>query len=331
MTSGRAFGLHVTADFPLAGLGAAGGPAGRHTRLRERTESEVDAQWPGGEASVVFERTEGDRTLGSLYQHPALGWCMRVPGWGSYVLSPDGARVVCGRPPGLPGWQFEQFVMGQALPFAALLQGIELFHASAVRHRTGVLAISGRCRAGKSTTALHLVCRGARFFTDDVLAVEPEPTRVRCEPGPSVANVRDFGLRRLAEAGRAPFAGLLGSVAGQVRARVEAPWPKPAALRALYLLDHGPDAGEVAFEPSGDALPLLGSTFNVALRTPARARRQLEACTAIARSATVVRVRVPAQAGPGTLALAISEHADTLVRARPAGRRASAASSVFPS
>ena len=85
------------------------------------------------------------------------------------------------------------------LPFAALLQGLEVFHASAVVQGGEAIALLGPSRAGKTSLALELCARGASFLADDVLALETREDALFAHPGSPVAGValeHERGRRR---------------------------------------------------------------------------------------------------------------------------------------
>ena len=70
--------------------------------------------------------------------------------------------------------------------FVGAQQGRFALHANVVAVGDALVAVAGRSGAGKSTTSLGLVCRGARLVADDVAMLEP--------PGAGVdAIVEPFG------------------------------------------------------------------------------------------------------------------------------------------
>ena len=304
----RVYGLDLHCSFAVAGIPSSDGRGGgrvRHTRVDLLEE---DGAQPAPRAGqIVTRRAPGGRLIASLDLDPAVGYRMFADGWGHFVIAEDGSRVGCRSPAAPEPWLFQRFLTGQVLPFAALLSGLELFHASGVTLDRTVIGLAGTCGAGKTSVALNLVLRGARLFTDDVIAVETTAAgNVMCHPGPAAANLRDGRLRALAVAGERPFRGVVGASPASLRTLVERE-PRPLPLGALYFLDHG--NATVAIEPLHDPFVLIGHTFNVAIRTPSRLARQLDVCARIAADSTMFRARVPRSMDAEELARVIEEHA----------------------
>src|SRR3954468_14330500 len=187
----RAFGLEVSASFPAPGLPeAAGPPRGRPTRIDLVSPEEIDDGWPAERATRVLEERFGrdvpDRTIDT---HPRAGYRLYARHFGLARLSPSGARILCS-PPDVAPWRWQRFLVGRILPWAAVLRGLEVFHASAVAVDGRALAFVGPTGAGKTSVAVRLVARGARFLTDDVLALDDVHGAVRAHPGAAIASVR---------------------------------------------------------------------------------------------------------------------------------------------
>lgn len=272
--SGRAFGLTVHSSFRLPGFREGVTAGGRErtldieslspAALDTRQAGERVCEWPdesGGVALAIDETDSGYRFL--------------VKNVGLYHLSRDGRRLRC-RPVPASGWEWRRYLTGQVLPFAALLQGLEVFHASAVEIDGRAIAISGASGLGKSTLALELHRSGAGFLTDDVLAVEVRDDAVLAHAGVAMAKVR-----------RATAAGML-----EVR-RPVAPVAEPLPLEAFCLLRASDDGRVHVTESAADPRQLLGSTFNLVVASADRMRAQLDVCVAIAEQARVLRVAVP--------------------------------------
>jgi hypothetical protein len=115
-----------------------------------------------------------------------LGYRLYARHFGLALINPNGERVLCA-PPGAPDWSWQRFLVGRVLPWAALLRGREVFHASAVQVGGRAIAIVAPSGGGKTSLALRLVLRGAGFITDDVLALERTPDGINAYPG---ANIR---------------------------------------------------------------------------------------------------------------------------------------------
>jgi hypothetical protein len=290
---GTAFGLDVESEIPLSFLeGSSATPTGRTVALSVRSEEEARRDWPATTELICDERHPDGTIVFQIEAHPQAGYLISGPRYGTYLMSLDGREVVCAagdRPD--PAWQ--RLLIAQVLPFAALLCGLEIFHASAVVRGDEAVAFLGPSRAGKTSLALELCRRGALFLADDVLALEQRGKQLLAHPGTPLAGV--------------------DRVEGQARRDVRektvtadakewlVPMPGPALptrLAALFFLDRRKDGPtQPSFEPATEALALLTSTFNFVLRTPRRLQGLLDVC-ALAAQLRVERIN----AGPATSA-----------------------------
>ncbi len=314
MTAERhAFGLRLDGDLPVPGTRAPTGgiprAAGRELRLQRASRTEVLAGWPAAGARDVSRRpAPSGRTASLIQQHDGAGLLLRLDGHGAYRLEP-GARVAhCGLPARGAAWRWQRYVVGQVLPFAALLHGLEVLHAGAVARDGGAVAVTAPSGGGKSTLLAALVARGAPLVADDVVAAEQDGDGgVVVHPGPGLLSLREGGTAALGEA-----AARLGPPPGH-----GGPWrtvaraPAAVPLRALAVLrrDAGTRALEVARRRPA-AAELLGATFNAAWQERGRLVRQLDLCAAIAATVPVLHVDAPLTASPDALAEALEEAVD---------------------
>jgi hypothetical protein len=304
----RAFGLDLRADFPAPGL--EGEPAGgsRQVRLELVPPDEIEAAWQDGEAEPIAEWRDEHGVLDArLEGHRTLGYRDYTRDYGSYLIDPRGTRVACAPPAG-EEWRWQRYLIAQPLPLAAVLHGLEGFHASAVAVEGACAGFVGASQAGKTSLAVNLVLRGAaRLMTDDVLVVEPGSGRPVAHPGPGVVSVRNAEAEALGGA-LARLGRMLGEEADSVRVLVEAE-RHSLPLGALYLLDRG-SAQEIAIErlERPDPRILLASSFNFFVRTAARLTRQLDACARLASAVSVFSLHVPASVGAAQLAEVVERH-----------------------
>src|SRR5689334_4340415 len=170
----RAFGLEIDAGFDAPGLPDAAGtpPSGLPVRVDLATPEELDRGWPAdGVERVLEEHFDDGPAARTIDMHPDAGYRLYARHFGLARISPSGDEVVCAPPDDEP-WSWQRFLVGRILPWAAVLRGHEVFHASAVVLRDRVVAFVGETGMGKTSLAVQLVARGLGFFTDDVLALE---------------------------------------------------------------------------------------------------------------------------------------------------------------
>jgi hypothetical protein len=302
----RAFGLEIDASFPVPGLAASTDrPSGPETRVDLVPEDELDRDWPAGEARRVLEERFDDETepARTIDVHPSVGYRLFARHFGLARITPDGGGVVCA-PPGPAGWDWQRFLVGRILPWAAVLRGYEAFHASAVAIRGRAVAFVGESGAGKTSLALRLVAGGAEFMTDDVLAVEANGNGVRGHAGAGIASVRPAEREVIPAATWEGLGTVLGHSGKTYVALPVAEGPRP--LAAVYFLRTG-DGARIEALPKLDPRRLLASTFVLGIQTPERLRNQLDVCAAIAGGVPAFDLRVTG-VDAGGLAQAVSQH-----------------------
>jgi hypothetical protein len=268
-----AYGLAIESEARLPGLGA---PSGATRRTRHRIVPAAAIAAPAG--SLIGE-AEGGRERIAYYRH-GDGILIRGGRYGDHLVEAGGEQVLSAIGAADPDL-WTGHVLGQALPLAASLRGLEIFHAGAVAGPGGVLALAGPSGAGKSALVDALVAAGAGFFTDDVLAVELAEGVPVAYPGPTL-------LRLRGGAGKSTTA-----VSG-VRRRLP--------LLAFLRLAPEPDADAVELGPCPTER-LLETTFDGITPTAERRLRLLEVAAAIAPVAH--ELRFPAGGEPGAVATAI--------------------------
>jgi HPr kinase/phosphorylase len=241
-----------------------------------------DRAWPESARLVCDERQPDGRAIYQIEADPEAGYLLRGPEYGAHLLSADARRLRCD-PQGLCEARWQRLLIAQVLPFAAVLRGLEVFHASAAVHDGQAVAFLGRSGAGKSSLALELCGRGWGFLADDVLALECRDGKLLAHPGSPLAGVaHEHASSPRAREG----AHEAQVVAVNARERlVRLPGARaPVTLAALFFLDRRADGPTTpGFEPLADAQALLGATFNFIHATPARLRGLLDVCALAAR------------------------------------------------
>jgi hypothetical protein len=302
------FGLDVSAELDLPFL-AGGSPrrTGRPLRIELADGRAIDADWPASSVVVCDQRAH-DGTVNFRIEHDAdAGFLISGPRYGRHLLSADGRRATCW-PDGLADSAWQRLLIAQVLPFAATLQGLETFHASAVATDEGAVAIAGPSGAGKTSLAIELCRSGAGFLADDVVALERDGEALVAHPGtPAAGLASDYAREQQAK--RLPAADPIGQpIGGNAREQLVCVRGAsgPRRLAAMFFLErrHG-GPRQPRFVALDDARELLAATFNGVLADGERLRRLLDVCALAARG-RVERVVVDANVSPATLAGALA-------------------------
>jgi hypothetical protein len=242
---------------------------------------------------------------------PAVGYRLWSYGVGEYLIEPGGRAVWCA-PADLGAWHWQRFLIGQVLPLAAALRGLEPLHASAVSFGGNAVAFLGDSAAGKTSLAVHCVLRGAGFVADDVVATEVRGAQVVAHSGAPLAGIRHAELARIGDAERAAIGFPVTENDKEVLFRV-AETAGESTLRAVYVLRRTGENRPVRFERIVDPRMLLGSTFNFMHRPPESLRALLDVCALIDATAATFSVSVPATMPAAALAEAIERHLEQVV------------------
>src|SRR4051812_16369846 len=182
--SGSGFGLVLQASEPFPGLPPTAAAGQRVTSWREVAAQEVEGAWRLGDGEMLLERRHPDgRLFLQIDSDEQDGFRIWAPYYGRHLVAPDGCSITSALPR-VPPVRWQRLFFEQVLPLSAALQGLSLFHASAVAVRGKVLPFIGPSGSGKTSLTAHLVALGASFFTDDVLVVESGPAGPRASgPG----------------------------------------------------------------------------------------------------------------------------------------------------
>jgi hypothetical protein len=304
--------MELRADFGVPGLLETADPGlvprngGRHLELIVRDAAAANADSPAWTAERTFElgRPGGGLPAFTIDYDPEAGYRVWISGLGQCLIGPDGDRIVCSPPTGRRRWQL---LIGQALPIAAALQGLEVLHASAVRQGEMAIAFVAPSGTGKTSTALHLLARGAVFLADDVVALKAEGDTLMALPGIGLAHAPLTERAALEHAGvRLSWPSQAGSKEHVAVAVADAPAP----LGAVYFLERAPAVSDAEIMPIDPPDPrlLLGTTFVSHVPTARRLITQLDVCSRIARTVPLFRVRVPLDGHAADLAERIACH-----------------------
>ncbi len=321
--SGHAFGLALEADFHIRGVleedvdrpdHLSDEPA-RPCSLTLVCAEALEAEWPHGEAFVLRDlRDRSERRLLTIEEHPEAGYRLDAPGYGRYLVARHGERILCA-PGHLSEWEWQAFVIGQVLPLAAVLQGLEAVHGSAIALGDHVIGMVADSHGGKSSLAINLIRRGAAFVADDVLALERAGERIIVHPGPTLASVRHAEAAAIGPAALLRLGTVVGRDERELRVAMRRE-PRTLGLAALYFIERSEDKPDSAVrEREPDPQLLLGNTFNGFVRTPARLVRQLDLYAHLARTVPTFGAIVSPAVDAHELAGCIQAHASALIEA----------------
>jgi hypothetical protein len=296
--SATVFGLDVSTDVELPFLqrlpgGRSVRPTGRRLDISVAAAGAPAPDWPDS-AELVCDQRQPDGTVNFRIEADSdAGYLIWGPTYGRHLLSRDGQRALC-IPGDCPADAWQRLLIAQVLPFAALLHGLEILHASAVVTDGGAIAFAGPSGAGKTSVALELCRRGASFLADDVLALERAGDDLMGHPGTPLAGLDHAEARRLDRADDTQRGEVVAVNAREQLVRVSGA-TEPAPLTALFFIDRHRDApSEPRFEPAADPQRLLAATFNTVLTTPRRLHALLDVCALLAQR-RVERIAI----GPG--------------------------------
>ncbi len=320
---GVAFGLRLEGNFFARGVlerhadgpdRHSGGPT-RACSLALVSADALEADWPDEEALVLRDlRDRSGRRLLTIEEHPDAGYRLDAPEYGCYLVAREGQRILCA-PRELADWEWQAFLIGQVLPLAAVLNGLEAVHASAVALGDRVIGLIADSRGGKSSLAINLVRRGAALVADDVIALERAGERILVHPGPTLASVRHAEADAIGPEALERLGTVVGRDEHELRVAMERE-PRTLPLAAVYFIERSeeePDSAVQALAP--DPRLLLGNTFNGFVRTPARLVGQLDLYAQLARVVPTFRAIVSPAVDAYGLAGSIRAHAVSVIEA----------------
>ncbi len=307
----HAFGIDIDSNFAAPGL-PAGAAQLPKTRIELVSEEAVADRWDGEGSQRLEEETlsagrkQPDRTIDRSRNGDYLLYARH---FGTALVSASGDHVLCA-PPAVAAWRWQRFLVGRVLPWAALLRGRELLHASAVQIGGSAVAILADTGYGKTSIAARLMLHGGGFITDDVLALSTDGERILAHPGPAILALRPAERNALAPAERRRLGRVLGR-SGKTYMAVERE-AAPLPLGGLYFLQRRPDHSD-RFEPGIDPRRLLASTFIAGVDAQRRLVSLLDLCARLEATIPIWRVGVDHRQGAASVSQAIWDHASAAV------------------
>jgi hypothetical protein len=304
-----AFGLTLSIDprISIPGLGKpAGSAANPPTRVR-LDAGELDRRW-GALTSTPQRAREicfGETLLLSVDFAEPAGYLLWAREFGRVLISPDGTELLCEPDPANEDWA--SIVAAQALPLAATIRGLEVLHASGVVLDGKAVLVAGPPGAGKSSLAAALVRAGGQLLSDDAVALQLCRDELIAHAGSVALQLREAENRQLSAEEREALGDPASSSSGK-HCYVSATVPDAVSLGSLFLLERSAEQPAVEALEAVDPFELIGSTFNLSVRTPQRLRRQLDVVSVIAASGIAHRLRVQPDVSASRLAAVIQEH-----------------------
>jgi len=304
-----AFGLALSIDprISISGLGQSSGSASAGPRSRVRLDDgELNRRWKALTTTPLRARElryDGTLLMSVDFAKPA-GYLLWARDFGRVLISPDGIELLCEPDPASEDWA--SILPFQALPLAATIRGLEVLHASGVVLHGKAVLVAGPPGAGKSSLAAALVRAGAQLLSDDAVALQLSDGALIAHAGSMVLQLRAAEDERLSADERATLGCPANSLAGK-RRYLRTSTPKPVPLGGLFLLERSDEEPSIEQLAAVNPFELIGSTFNLSVRTPARLRRQLDIVFAIASSGLVYRLRVQPDVDATRLAARIQE------------------------
>jgi hypothetical protein len=237
----------------------------------------------------VRELCVGETLLLSVDFAEPVGYLLWARDFGRVLISPDGLELLCAPDPTNEDWA--SILAAQALPLAATIRGLEVFHASGVVLDGRALLFAGPPGAGKSSLAAALVSIGGRLLSDDAVALTLSDGSLIAHAGSVVLQLRAAEDQRLSTDTRAVLGRPASSPFGKQR-YISDSVPDAVTLGGMFLLERSAEEPAVEQLAAVDPFELIASTFNLSVRTPARLRRQLDVVSAIASNGLAYRLRV---------------------------------------
>ncbi len=229
--AGSAFGLALSADFPLPGVALGAGEERGLPRCAVQVvgEPELIDGWSGPLSAGVWRGSLKDGFELTIQWGAAGDLLCRYGSRALFHLNPEASLLRCAAADPAAAWQ--RVLCSRVLPLVALAHGREAIHAGAVETPAGVVAIAGPSGAGKSTLTAALVGRGHRLFSDDVLVLAGGEEVLAHPGGPY--------LTLAAGAVTAPPGHVLDTVADKRWIAVSEVGREPRPVAAVVLLERG--------------------------------------------------------------------------------------------
>lgn len=232
---------------------------------------------------------EGELANGSTY----LQWPNRF----EFLISANGRQIaanpLCGGTPE----GFHTHLLGQALSFALIRQGLDPLHGTVVTVDGRGAAFLGYSGYGKSSLAAAFIGAGHRLLTDDLLVLTEHHGALAAHPGPPRLKLYPAAARRLLPG--AEGVPIMRSTPKLLfRLRGTQVTNRPTSLRAVYVLAP-PDGRRLTrvtirrLSERQACLALIRNTFNASVLSPTRLAQQLTLSASLATTVPVKSISYP--------------------------------------
>ncbi len=214
-----------------------------------------------------------------------------------FLISADGRTIIARSFRRSSREAFHTYLLGQALSFALVKQGLDPLHATVVLVDGVAVAFLGDSGYGKSSLSAAFVQAGHRLLTDDLLVLSEQGAGFVGYPGPPRIKLFPQMARIVLKSGamgtrisNKTLKLLIPLGAGQT---VESAVP----LGAVYVISRpGRDRTRVTIRRLAKrraCLELLRNTFNTSVMDPGRLARQFALVTKVAITVPVSRLAYP--------------------------------------
>jgi hypothetical protein len=313
---GRALGVILESTEPFAGAPVVyGEQTERVTSWREESAEAVDNKWKVGEGDLLLERRHSDgRLFLRIDGHDEFGFRLWAPYYGRHLVSKNGDTVESALP-SVPPARWQRLFFAQVLPLVSALNGLCLYHGSAVALGGQVVAFVGPSGSGRTSLTAQLLALGASFVTDDVLALEKVGEEVLVHPGPARLSIGEAELRRVPST-QLPRIG--PCVARSDKLVCEpTPVPAPLPLTRVYRLRPGADTTRITIarpEPAGGR-SVLGERYVSYLTADRFVQRHAALAAAADNSVRLYDLVLPTACRARDAAARVLAHCEELVGA----------------
>lgn len=170
------YGIAIRSDWPLALPPSC-----------DRAEGVAEVDFVEGTDEDFSEaealRWDHEATWFTSHVFPDRSAYVRWSGLYEFRIRADGCRVASRPLEGCDRTVLQNFLLGQALSFALVFQGLEPLHAAAVRVDDVAVGFLGDCTFGKSTLMASFLQAGHRLVTDDLLMLVARDGNAIALPG----------------------------------------------------------------------------------------------------------------------------------------------------